>query len=241
MKPSKSQLESLIVRAVAAGPIAGFADLTDNSLVVGAAATTAVVVDAFISRATARRHQQIEVCLDVAAQFAKIDTADFAVRIVSNDHIMELAIMLLEAASRTADKEHFLMLAKLLADGSFIEDVAETDSFAYIARTVARLDSNHLRALKSLGEVRDSRHENYVKYNMVTRYIATSSIREAILNDVVTNGLAKGFEPNEINAQVKAELSISYDSRVPAAYSLTSFGREVYRRLKEAGESETLD
>jgi hypothetical protein len=234
VEPTKDQINKFVVRAAAAGPLAGIADATGNSLAVGAAAAAAVVINDVISAAQVRRHQRAEGAVALASRIADIDQADFAKSIVSNDHILELSMMLLEAASRTANEQHFMMLAHLLAEGSFIHDAAETDSFAYIVKTVSNLDGNHLRALKSLGEDRDKRYENLIRPEELTKYISTHSIHDSICNDLIVRNLAKGYSPNDLNAQVKAELSISYNSNGPTAYTLTSLGREVCRRLQEA-------
>lgn len=234
-----AQVNALIVRAATSGALAGLADATDSSLAVGLAAGTGLALDQLLNNAQQKRIGRAGYAIELASAFRSVDPGEFAAHVASDDRILELSCILLDAASRAADQEHFLFLARLLADGAFAEDAAAVDSFAYVVQAVSDLSPVHLRVLRFLDAEHPAKFEGLARSSDVTAPIHSSALKEPVLSDLIGRGLIKGYTPNELSAQVKAELTISYDDRGAAgfsAYRLTLFGRDVCRRLREAGE-----
>lgn len=233
MEADEKTIRELMLRMSVATPLTTAAAATGSAVAAGVSAGVALGADHLIAKGQERRRQRAATALDLAAQLRGIDSSDFAIHIASDDHILELAMMLLEAASRAADEQHFMMLAQLLAEGGFAEDEATLDEYAYVARAVAGLGVGHLQTLRTLNANRDPRREGLARYDEVTRDVP-QVLKGPVRLDLVNRNLIAGYSPNEIAANVKAELVISYDTPVPSAYALTEFGREVCRRLDEA-------
>lgn len=227
------RLRSLVLRASVAGPISAVADVTGSPVVAGVAAAAALAIDDLINEGWKRRHDRAATALELAASLRDLDSSEFAAHVVSDDHVMELAMIVLDAATRSTDEAHFWMLAQLLAEGAFKEDSADIDEVAYVAKAVSGLTSSHLRVLRIVAA---QTNPGVIRYDEMTRSIKNVTIAEPIRIDLLNLGLVMSYRADELSQQTKAAINFPHNTPGHVVFGSTTFGREVCRRLDEAAE-----
>jgi hypothetical protein len=142
-----------MVAAVVLGPLAGLADASGSSVVVGAAASVAVGLDVGLRKLGEMRvRRAIDTCED-AASMAGLQVEEMLTAILSTEGLLDLFGVCVETSARTPLHVKRRILARLLSEGYGEPDRAKLENRVYMARILNDLEQPHFTVLRKLASV----------------------------------------------------------------------------------------
>jgi hypothetical protein len=142
-----------VVAAAVVGPLAGLADATGSSLVVGVAASAAVGIDAGLRKLGELRIKRASDTYEDAAAIAGVPAEQMLTAVLASETLLDLFGVCVEASARTPLHVKRRILARLLAEGYSEPDQAKLENRVYMARILNDLEQPHFAVLRELASV----------------------------------------------------------------------------------------
>lgn len=218
--------------AAVVGPLAGLADATSSPLVVGAAASAAVGIDAALRKLDELRVRRAIDTYANAASLVGIPPEELLTSVLANEELLDLFGVCVEASARTPLHVKRRILAHLLADGYSEPDIAKLENRVYMARILNDLEQPHFMVLRELAAV------DMATLVDLAALLDPPQFVDSTLSVLIRNGLVR-----EGHQFLAAQYPTSYSNldNEPGAprggrFAITVLGRDFCRWAEDATE-----
>jgi hypothetical protein len=220
------------VAAAVVGPLAGLADATGSPLVVGAAASAAVGIDAALRKLRDLRVRRAIDTYEDAASLVGIPPEELLTRVLASEELLDLFGVCVEASTRTPLRVKRRILAQLLAEGYSEPDIAKLENRVYMARILNDLEQPHFMILRKLAAVDTAMLVDLAALLDPPQFV------DSTLSVLIRNGLIRSAH-QFLAAQYPASYSnLDNEPGAPTGgrFTITVLGRDFCRWAEDATE-----
>lgn len=221
-----------MVAAAVVGPLAGLADATGSPLVVGAAASAAVGVDAAVRKLGELRLKRAIDTYEDAASMIGVSAEEMLTAVLATEGLLDLFGVCVEASARTPLRVKRRILARLLAEGYGEPDQAKLANRVYMARILNDLEQPHFVVLRELASVESASLVGLAALLNPPQFV------DSTLSVLIGNGLVRGLHQFLSPRYPTSYSDMADDPGAPegGTFAITVLGRDFCRWAEDETE-----